>query len=262
VPCRSLVAIRDRSIGARLGKILKEPRRAVRRKVSSWRNGIADRSPRWVRDAAGPVVDYADMLLVDHGIFRLAYLNHHRIAKDAWRSAQPAPRDIARMARTGVRTIINLRGERDCGAYRLQIAACQRHGIRMEELVVKSRAAPTREQVHEANALFARAEHPILLHCKSGADRAGLASALYLILKENVPVAQAVGQLSARYGHFKQADTGIIDAFFQRYLDDTSTRPMPFLEWVDTVYEPQALLRDFKAGRWANIVVNTILRRE
>ena len=132
----------------------------------------------------------------------------------------------------------------------------------MEELVVKSRAAPTREQIHEANALFARIEHPILLHCKSGADRAGLASALYLILKENVPVAQAVTQLSARYGHFKQADTGIIDAFFQRYLADDKARPMPFLEWVDTVYDPEALLRDFKAGRWANIVVNTILRRE
>ena len=31
---------------------------------------------------------------------------------------------------------------------------------------------------------------------------------------------------------------------------------------VDTVYDPQALTRDFKAGRWANIMVNTILRRE
>ena len=70
------------------------------------------------------------------------------------------------------------------------------------------------------------------------------------------------GQLGARYGHFKQADTGIIDAFFQRYLEDTRARPMPFLEWVDTVYDPDALLRSFKAGRWANIAVNTILRRE
>ena len=202
------------------------------------------------------------MLLVDHGIFRLAYLNRHRIAPDAWRSAQPAPHDIGNMAKAGIRTIVNLRGERDCGAYRLQVAACRAQGIRLEELVVKSRAAPTREQVHEANALFARVEHPVLLHCKSGADRAGLASTLYLILKENVPVEKAVRQLSARFGHFKQADTGIIDAFFQRYIADTKISPMPFLEWVDTVYEPETLVRDFKAGRWANIIVNTVLRRE
>ena len=166
------------------------------------------------------------------------------------------------MIKDGVRTIVNLRGERDCGAFRLQVAACRRYGIGLEELVVKSRAAPTREQVHEAKALFERIEHPILLHCKSGADRAGLASALYLILKENMPVEQAMGQLSVRYGHFKQADTGIIDAFFQRYIADNRVRPMPFLEWVDTVYDPGALLRAFKAGRWANLVVNSVLRRE
>ena len=245
-----------------MGKILKEPRRALRRKALAWRDGIAARSPHWVRRSIGPLVDYADMLLIDHGLFRLVYLNHHRIGPHAWRSAQPSPRDIAGMARSGIKTIVNLRGERDCGAYRLQIAACKRHGIRLEELVVKSRAAPTREQVHEARALFARAVHPILLHCKSGADRAGLASTLYLILAEDVPVEAAVAQLSARYGHFKQADTGIIDAFFQAYVEANRERPMPFLTWVDTVYDPQVLTRDFKTGRWANIMVNTILRRE
>jgi uncharacterized protein (TIGR01244 family) len=245
-----------------LGKIWKEPRRAMRRKLLAWRDRIADRSPPWARRTFGPAVEYADMLLVDHGIFRLVYLNRHRLAKHAWRSAQPAPADIRAMARKGIRTIVNLRGERDCGSFRLQVAACRKYGIRMEELVVKSRAAPTRSQVHEAAALFARVQHPVLLHCKSGADRAGLGSTLYLILHEGFPVEKAVAQLSVRYGHFKQADTGIIDAFFQRYLDDTRVQPMPFLQWVDTVYDEQALARQFQAGRWANVIVNKILRRE
>lgn len=245
-----------------MGKLLKEPRRAVRRKLLAWRDAIAGRSPPWLGRILGPAVDYADMLFVDHGLFRLVYLNRHRIAQDAWRSAQPSPRDIGTMARMGIRTIVNLRGERDCGAYRLQVAACRKHGIRMEELVVKSRAAPTREQVHEANALFARIEHPTLMHCKSGADRAGLASALYLILHEGIPVEQAAAQLGARYGHFKQADTGIIDAFFRRYIEETRSRPMAFLAWVDTVYDPKSLEQQFKAGRWANIIVDKVLRRE
>lgn len=241
---------------------MKEPRRALRRKLAGWRDQIADRSPLGARRVLGTAYDYADMLLIDHGIFRLAYLNKHRIGATAWRSAQPSPADIRRMARAGIKTIVNLRGERDCGAFRLQVAACRRYGIRIVELVVKSRGAPTKAQVHEADALFASVEHPILMHCKSGADRAGLASTLYLILKEDLPVQEAIGQLGARFGHFKQADTGIIDAFFQRYLDDTLKQPMPFRTWVDTVYDPDALLRDFKSGRWANVVVDRILRRE
>jgi protein tyrosine/serine phosphatase len=169
---------------------------------------------------------------------------------------------VRQAAELGVRTIVNLRGERDCGSYRLQRAACLRHGIALEELVVKSRAAPTREQVHEAADLFARVAYPILLHCKSGADRAGLASTLFLILHEGWPVERAVDQLSARFGHFRQADTGIIDAFFERYLEDNAREPIGFMEWVDTVYDPAALARDFKAGRWANVLVNKVLRRE
>jgi hypothetical protein len=53
---------------------------------------------------------YVDMLLVDHGIFRLGYLNLHRLGDRAWRSAQPAPYQIRSLARQGLRTIVNLRG--------------------------------------------------------------------------------------------------------------------------------------------------------
>ena len=245
-----------------MGKLLKVPRRAFKRRMLAMRNGIADRSPRWARRTFGPIVDYTDMLLVDHGIFRQIYANRHQITPLAWRSSQPSPGQIGKLARLGVRTIVNLRGERDCGAYRLQMAACKRYGIAVEELVLKSRAAPTREQVHAAKALFERIEHPILMHCKSGADRAGLASALYMILHEGKPVAEAIWQLSPRFGHIKQADTGIIDYFFERYLVEAERTGIGFMQWVDTVYDPATLARDFKARGWANTLVNTILRRE
>ena len=50
-------------------------------------------------------------------------------------------------------------------------------------------------------ALMERVEKPILIHCKDGADRTGLASALYLavVKQEDPKVAEA--QLSIRYGH-------------------------------------------------------------
>ena len=221
-----------------------------------------DRSPPWLRRSVGPLVNYLDMLLVDHGIFRLIYLNKHRIAEDAWRSAQPAPHNIHRMAAQGVRTIVNLRGPRYCGGYWLEQRACERHGVQLVDYQVRSRAAPTREEVRGAAELFQHVEHPILMHCKSGADRAGLMSVLYLILHKQRPVEEAKRQLAVRFGHFRQADTGILDAFFESYQTYHSRQPIDFMDWLETVYEPDELKRRFEARSWANALVNWVLRRE
>lgn len=243
-------------------KIAKNQRRALRRRVRDWRLAIADRTPPWLKRMVGPTVQYADMLLVDHGVFRLAYLNRHRLGGEAWRSAQPAPHQIERIARLGVKTIINLRGARVCGGYWLEQQACERLGLALEDFQVRSRAAPSKEELLGARELFRRVAYPILMHCKSGADRAGLMSALYLIAHEGVPVAEARGQLALRFGHIRQSDTGILDYFFERYLADAVERPIEFFEWVEHVYDPDELKRSFEAKGWANVITNTLLRRE
>jgi protein tyrosine/serine phosphatase len=220
----------------------------LKRATVGWRQPLIDRAPLWVRGSLGPLGCYLDMLVIDHGIFRLAYLNRHRLGDRAWRSAQPAPHDITAMAGLGVRTIINLRGPRQCGSYWLEQKACDRHGIALVDLPLRSRAAPKREDIKAAAQLFDSVEYPILMHCKSGSDRVGLMSVLYRYLKEGLPLAEAKQQLSARYGHFRATHTGVLDHFFERYIADNARVPMPFLEWVDTVYDPDALLRSFRAG--------------
>ena len=55
----------------------------------------------------------------------------------------------------------------------------------------------------------------MLMHCKSGADRAGLMSVLYRFLHEGVPLKEAKKELSLKYGHIRQAHTGILDYFFE-----------------------------------------------
>ena len=245
-----------------MSKIAKHQRRAVRRVVRGWRQAVADGSPAWARAALGPAVNYADMLLVDHGIFRIGYLNLHRLGRNAWRSAQPAPHQIARIARLGVRTIVNLRGPRVCGSYWLEQRACRQYGIEMIDYQVRSRAAPTREEVLGARDLIRRLDGPVLFHCKSGADRAGLMSTLYLIEAEGDPVSEARGQLALRFGHIRQSDTGMLDHFFECYLAETATRPMPFFEWVEQVYDADAVKHSFSSRSWANLIANGILRRE
>ncbi len=205
---------------------------------------------------------WANMLLVDHGIFRLAYLNAHRVTPRLWRAAQPAPGQIAAFARKGVKIIVNLRGGREHGAWPLQKEACERHGIRLVEFVLRSRGAPDRETVLGAEAFFAALEEPALVHCKSGADRAGFFSALYLLIHEKRPLDEAMRQLSLRYGHFRFAKTGILDAFFDAYRREGAAKGIPFLEWVETIYDPARLEREFKPGLFSSLIADRLIRRE
>ena len=223
------------------------------------------RIARWdqpVEGGLGRVRAWTNMLLVDHGVFRLVYLNKHRVSDRLWRSAQPAPHQLARLKAEGVRTIVNLRGGREHGSWQLQKDACDRLGLHMAEFVVRSRGAPDRATILRAKTFFERLEYPVVLHCKSGADRAGFVAALFLILHEGRPVAEALRQLSLRYGHFRFAKTGILDAFFERYRVEGEARGLSLVDWVERVYDPEALERDFRPSFWSDLVVDRLIRRE
>jgi protein tyrosine phosphatase (PTP) superfamily phosphohydrolase (DUF442 family) len=245
-----------------MAKIAKQQRRRMRVWMRGLRQSVAVRAPGWALRLFQPIVHYSDLMFVDHGVFRVAYLNRHKLGATAWRSAQPAPYQISRMRRMGVKTIINLRGARQCGSYRLEQMACERAGIRLVDFQLRSRAAPTKAELLGARDVLQSIEYPILLHCKSGADRAGLMSALYMIVRENLPVADAKEQLSLKYGHIRQSDTGILDYFFERYLADNAANPIAFFDWVDQRYDPEELKRSFAAKAWANVLVNKVLKRE
>lgn len=101
---------------------------------------------------------------------------------------------------------------------------------------------------------------PAMVHCKSGADRAGLAAGLYLLLR-GASAAEALGQLSWRFGHVRRSRTGILDAFFLRYAREAEGRK-PFLDWVREDYDPEALKRDFHADGVASFLNDRVLRRE
>nr|WP_321481774.1 protein tyrosine phosphatase [uncultured Cohaesibacter sp.] len=245
-------------------RFTKRARKVLFRQLVRLRNAIIDISPAWLRRFFAPIYDYFEMIFIDHGMFRTPYANRHKVSPNAWRSSQPWPHQIHYYAKNlGIRTILNLRGPRDCGSDRLERKACEAYGIDLrDDLKVRSRGAPSRETILGLKSYFESLSYPILLHCKAGADRASLMSALYLILREDVPVEEARAQLSMRYGHFKQAKTGILDHFFEEYLRYNETHDISFLEWVETVYDEKALESSFKSDRWSNLIVDRLLRRE
>jgi len=184
----------------------------------------------------------------------------HKISEKTYRSNQPFPWQIlADKNKRGVKTIINLRGVRNCSSYFLEKEICVKHSIKLINFPVTSRAAPKPETILAAKKLFQEVEYPIIMHCKSGADRAGLMSALYLILNKNVSVSEAKKQLSFKYLHIKHAKTGILDAFFDEYLKNNNKK---FLDWVKNDYSPEKLKSSFKVKRLSEILSTYILRRE
>ena len=198
---------------------------------------------------------------MDHGIFRFKWRSLHKISENTYRSNQPFPWQIlADKNKRGIKTIINLRGVRNCSSFFLEKETCEEHNIKLINFPVTSRAAPKVETILAAKKLFNEIEYPVIMHCKSGADRAGLMSALYLILHENMPVDEAKKQLSFKYLHLKYAKTGILDAFFDTYLKENKRQG--FLNWVKNDYDPEKLKLSFKVKKISEILSTYILRRE
>lgn len=218
--------------------------------------------PPSLRTRAEPYARYMDMLLLDHLFVRLAFPNRHRLSPDTWRAAQPLPHQIRDIARRGIRTVVNLRGQVESSTYAFEKKACEDAGLKLVDFRIRSRAAPTREEVLAARKLFGELEYPVLMHCKSGADRVGLMSALYLYTRHGVPIEKARRQLSLRYGHIRQADTGILDHFFDEYLAYAAKTPIEFYSWVETVYRPTEVAKRLHSQRWANRIVDKIFHRE
>lgn len=205
---------------------------------------------------------WVNMLFIDHGVFRMVYGNLGQVSAELWRSAQPTPGQVARFARAGGRTIVNVRGGREHGSWPLEREACQRHGIKLVDFVLRSREAPDRATLLTTAKFLEQLEYPALVHCKSGADRAGLFAALYLILRRGASAAEARRQLTFRFGHFRYAKTGILDAFLDAYEREGEANGIPFLEWVERVYDPEALTRAFRPRLLSTIIADRLFRRE
>jgi len=92
-------------------------------------------------------------------------------------------------------------------------------------------------------------ERPFLMHCKSGADRVGLASVLYLLHMTDTPVALAKKQLGLRYLHIRASSTGILDHMIDAYQADNAARQIPIRDWIEQTYDPDALSAQFHAKR-------------
>jgi protein tyrosine/serine phosphatase len=202
-------------------------------------------------------------LIADHAFLRLVWGNWAEVIPGRlYRSNHPTPARLGWLVRRfGIRTVINLRGvERYTGSNVLSEAAAARLGVAHVYIPFESRGAPRRERILRFYEIYRAMAEPALVHCKSGADRAGLAAGL-VILFEGGTAAQALAQLSLRFLHFRRSKTGILDAFFLRFQAEAEGRK-GFLDWVREDYDEAALRAGFHASGLASFLNDRVLARE
>jgi protein tyrosine phosphatase (PTP) superfamily phosphohydrolase (DUF442 family) len=159
--------------------------------------------------------------------------------------ASPARRRSQVPAKFGLRSIINLRGAHGYGSYALEKEACEKLGMALHDVKLYSRTPPEIEEVHAMDELFKTIEYPALLHCKSGADRAGLGAALYRILhlghRSRTPWPSSAGSTAT-----SRAPRPACWILLRHLRGPQRQSPIGFLEWVDTEYNRLELHARFR----------------
>jgi protein tyrosine/serine phosphatase len=138
------------------------------------------------------------------GIQQYVFGNIHSVVEgEFYRSAQLSPEQITAVAKEkGIKSIINLRGDNSGTPwYDDEVKASKENNITHLNFRMKSSRDLTDAQVVELVALMKDAPKPVLVHCAAGADRSGLAAALYRLKIKGDPLSEASNELSLRYGH-------------------------------------------------------------
>jgi len=207
--------------------------------------------------------DVLHLVFVDHGFLRTVYENRFRLAGGLYRVNQPSPTRLAAYKRNfGVRTVINLRGRNEqLGWYRLEERACRDLGLRLINTQVYSRGLVDRGRLGELKEIIENLELPAVVHCKSGADRAGFFSVLFRHFRLGEPIERASEELALKYGHAKSAKTGVLDRFFATFTANRERR-QSFTEWYGSSFDREGLQASFQPLGFTDWVIDRLLRRE
>lgn len=184
-------------------------------------------------------------LWIDHEILRIHWHNFANIAPGAYRSNHPTRARFEEYTAMGIKTVLNLRGATRHSHYKFEVETCEALGLALIDIPLSARSAPPKVRLLEVVDLLPTLQKPFLMHCKSGADRTGLVSAIYLMSVEGQSVEEAKKQLSFRFLHLAFTKTGILDYVIWSYRKRIEQGYIGFREWVETEYNSAEMTAGF-----------------
>lgn len=180
-----------------------------------------------------------------------------------YRSAQPKGNLDALIAAYEPASILNLRGGSPKDDwYAAEVAATRRDGIDFYDEPMSAERRPSRRQLLTLIDFFERAEYPILIHCKKGADRTGLACSIYLLTMRGLDPEAAEGVFTIAHGHVPLFGPERLHEPLDEYADwlaagGLAHTPARFREWVASEYrdptEPEPFVPLRPGSRWERV---------
>ena len=135
-----------------------------------------------------------------------------------------------------LKSILNLRGAHPGDDwYNHEVNVSKQNHIQHYNISLDSNTLPTPSQFRKLVHIIGTAPRPLLVHCESGVDRSGLASAISILLA-NGSLQHAKRQVSWHYFVFKHESTGkqffrSYDAWLTKHKIEKSSREH-FLQWL------------------------------
>lgn len=161
------------------------------------------------------------LYVLEHGNF------HEITADEAYRSGQL---DSSRLAyyikKHNIKSVLNLRGNVASDGHSVahwyldEKRVSTDLGAKHYDIYLSSSSRPDNEAVMKLMDFFKSAPRPVLIHCKSGADRAGLVASMWKVVVDKEPKSEAENQLSLQYGHFPFGGAAAMDRFFDGWQPD------------------------------------------
>lgn len=152
--------------------------------------------------------------------------NVHQIGmSDVYRSAQLSSSEFeAVIQKHAIKSVLNLRGlQQNSAWYDAERATSAKLGVTYIDLPLSANEEPNDAKLDHLIETMRDAKKPLLIHCEGGADRSGLAAALYRRVIVGETYEKAAKELSFRYGHFPwlTSRTGAMGRAFVRRASTT-----------------------------------------
>ena len=216
-------------------------------KLDNFERSVRTSFGRDISSRSGRFWAHVHFHLMDHAFLRVLWNNFHQVSDEVYRANQPSPSHLRSYKDRGIKAVLNLRGFTQQSYALFEEDSCKNLGLELISVPLSSSSAPQPEKLLEIIGIMDKIPKPFVLHCKSGADRAGLVSAMYLIVQKKLSVTEAKKQLSFKYLHLDFTKTGILDYILDVFSQRLKIENIDFLDWVKREYNAEILNSSFKS---------------